>query len=264
MLDLLEGESYFVEGEDIYVDVTALLSPCTSAQCHEYGKSNLAAEEDFETSLELLKLRVTEVLRRWKDVFGPLLPTTTVEKLVSMDLKLLHDHQNASVRSPSLPANAEDSKDIMGEIYECVSSDLAEEYTKTDYPKHSSPCLLVDERGSSAKRLMVHYSKLNKLTKRHSGTLPSLERALNRASACRYNSKLDKRSGFWQVGLTKRAQDLSAFVAPNSQVFKWKVMPFGLANAPATFQELMNQVLQRMTKRATVRDLLKLGAVIEA
>ena len=42
-----------------------------------------------------------------------------------------------------------------------------------------------------------------------------------------------------QVELTKRAQDLSALIAPNGQVSKWKVMPFGLTNAPAAFQELM-------------------------
>mmetsp|Transcript_101527 Transcript_101527/g.171896 ORF Transcript_101527/g.171896 Transcript_101527/m.171896 type:complete len:99 (-) Transcript_101527:114-410(-) len=41
-------------------------------------------------------------------------------------------------------------------------------------------------------------------------------------------------------------------------------MPLGLANAPATFRELMNQVLQRMKRKTTVQDLLKLGAVIEA
>ena len=81
---------------------------------------------------------------------------------------------------------------------------------------------------------------------------------------CRYKSRLDKRSGFWQVELTKRAQDLSVFVAPSGHVFKWKVMPFGLANAPVTFQHLMNQGLQRMKQKATVQDLLKREGVTEA
>ena len=46
------------------------------------------------------------MLRRWKDVFGPLLPTATVEKLVSIDLELLNDHKNVLVRSRPFPANA--------------------------------------------------------------------------------------------------------------------------------------------------------------
>ena len=90
-----------------------------------------------------------------------------------------------------------------------------------------------------------------------------MEQALERAAHCRFKSKLDNRSGFWQVELTKRAQDLSAFIAPDGQVFKSKVMPFGLTNAPATFQELMNQVVARMKLKPTVQALLKEGAVIE-
>ena len=104
--------------------------------------------------------------------------------------------------------------------------------------------------------------KLNKLTKKHSGSLPSLEQALERAAHCRYKCKFDKRSGFWQVELTKGAQDVSAFIAPNGHVFKWKVMPFGLTNAPATFQELMNQVVARMKLKRTLQAVLKKGAVI--
>ena len=220
VLEVLEDQSYFVEDEDVYVDVNAHICSCKSAQRDEYGEYNLAAGDDFEKSLELHEVRVREVLRRWKDDFGPLLLTATVEKVVSMDLELLDDHLKASVRSRPLLTNAEDTKEIMRQIYECVSSDLAEEYTKPDYPKHCSPCFLIDKPGSSVKRLVIHYGKLNKVTKRHSGTLPSLERTLERASACRYKSKLDKRSGFWQFNLTKRAQDLAAFVAPNGTFFK--------------------------------------------
>ena len=253
----------FMEGEDFYVHVTALISCCKSAQRDEYKKSNFAACGGFKTSLQLNNERVRKMRSRWKDVFGALLPTATVEKWVCMDLKLL-SNQSAWMRCRWFPANAEDTKEIMRQIYQWVSSDLAEEYTKTDFPKHCSPCYLVAKPGGSAKGLLVHYGKLNKLTKRHFGTLTSLERALERASACQYKNKLDKRSGSWQVELTKRAQDLSAFVAPNGQVFKWKSMPCGLPMAPTTFQELMNQVLQRMKRKATVQDLLTCGAFIEA
>ena len=72
---------------------------------------------------------------------------------------------------------------------------MAEEYTKTNYPKQCSPSFLIDKPRSSAKRLVVHYGMLNTLTKRHSETLPSLERALEGALACRYKSKLDSEAG---------------------------------------------------------------------
>ena len=202
--------------------------------------------------------------RRWKDVFGPLLPTAPLDNLISMDVELLDDPQNNLVRSRPFPANAEDTKEVMRQISVCVLSDLAEEFTRMDFRKHCSPCILVDEPEGSANLLVVHYDKLNKLTKTHPGTLPSLERALERASACRYKSELEKRSGFFQVELINSAEELPAFVAPNGNVFKWKVIPLGLANSPATFQELMKMVRQRLKRKAPMQQLLKCGAVIGA
>ena len=185
------------------------------------------------------------------------------EKLVTMELELMDEHKNTTVRSKPIRASKADSADRMRQITDCIAAGLAEKYEQAQYPKHCSPCFLVDKPGSNAKRLVVHYRKLNKLTKNHSGSLPSFEQVLARAAQCRFKSKWDKRSGLWQVELTKRAQDLSAFVASNGQVFKWKVMSFRLTNAPATFQELMNQVVPRMKLKPTVQALLKKGAVIE-
>ena len=55
-------------------------------------------------------------------------------------------------------------------------------------------------------------------------------------------SKFDLLKGFWQVPLTERAKEVSAFVTPDG-LFQYKVMPFGMKNSPATFQRLINQVV---------------------
>ena len=49
-------------------------------------------------------------------------------------------------------------------------------------------------------------------------------------------------SGYWQVPLDTDAQEKSAFVT-RSGLLKWKVLPFGMTSAPATFQRLMKQVV---------------------
>ena len=183
--------------------------------------------------------------------------------LVIMDLELSDEHKNTTLRSKPLPASRADSEEIMRQITECIAAELAEKYEQAEHPKHCSTCFLVHKPKSNAKRLVVHCGKLNKLTKKHSGSIPSLEQALEMAAHCRYKSKLDKRGGFWQVELTKRAHHLSAFLASNGQVFKLKVMPFELMNAPATLKELMNMVVAHMKPKPTVQALLKKGAVTE-
>ena len=259
----LDDDRFIVDGNDVFLDVWALLSECYSVSRDEYGKSNLAAADDLEEKIKNLPSKIQEVLRRRKVAFGPLMAHGSCEKLVTMDLELMDQHKNTTVRSKPFPTSKADSEEIMRQITECIAADLAEKYEQAEYPKHCSPCFLVDKPGSKAKRLVLHYGKLNKLTKKHSGSLPSLEQALERPAHCRFKSKWDKRSGFWQVELKKQAQDLSAIVAPNCQVFKLKAMPFGLTNAPAPFQELMNQVVARMKLKPTVQALLKKGAVIE-
>ena len=117
---------------------------------------------------------------------------------------------------------------------------------------------------STAKRLVVDYGELNKKTQNHSGSIPNMEPTLERIASCRYKTKMDKRSGFWQVDLTGNAQELLAFITPQGRVFKWKVMPMGVANAPALFQELMNKILFILRRRPVVQELISRDAQMEA
>ena len=91
-----------------------------------------------------------------------------------------------------------------------------------------------------------------------------MENTLERIAQCRYKTKMDERSGFWQVDLTSADQELLAFKTPKGRVFKWKVMPFGVANAPALFQEVRNKILYILGRRPLVQELISQGAEMEA
>ena len=109
----------------------------------------------------------------------------------------------------------------------------------------SSPVVLVKkEKGRQGQhRLCFDYRKLNEITKTDSYPLPRVDDCIDRIGTAKYISKLDLLKGYWQVGLTPRAQAASAFVTKDG-LFECKVMPFGMKNASATFQRLMNMITQ--------------------
>ena len=115
-----------------------------------------------------------------------------------------------------------------------------------------------------ARKLRNKGFEVDKKTLNHSGSIPNMESTLEKIPSCRYETKMDKRSGLWQVDLTPNAQQLLAFITPQGRVFKWKVMPFGEAKAPAVFQELMNKILSILRRRPKVQELISPGAQMEA
>ena len=224
----------------------------------EHGKSNLHAEEDFLQKIESLNLdpRRKKLLLTYKEVFGALPPPLSSKKLVQMDLKLKPEVEKTRVRRRPYPAPQQQVEEIERHIQECIDAGLVEEYKKGDYPHHCSPCFLVAKLGSTALRLVIVYGEVNKKTQNHSGSIPNMENTLECIAKCRYKSKMDKHSGFWEVDLTAATEELLAFITPKGRVFKWKVMPFGVANAPALFQELMNKILYILRRRPLVQELI--------
>ena len=173
-----------------------------------------------------LEPRLKKLLLTYEEVFRALPPPLSCKKLVQMDLRLEPEFEKARVRRRPYPAPQEQVEEIERQIQECIDAGLVEVYKKGDYLHHCSPCFLVAKSGSIALRLVVDYGEVNKKAKNHSGSVPNMENTLERIAKCRYKTRMDKRSGFWQVDLSAAAQELQAFITPKGRVFKWKVMPF--------------------------------------
>ena len=82
--------------------------------------------------------------------------------------------------------------------------------------------------------------------KKDSYHLPRIKEALESMAGAAHFSTMDFKSGFWQVRMAPESQQYTAFTAGNLAFYEFTRMPFGLCNAPATFQHLMQNTLAEL------------------
>ncbi|KER20294.1 hypothetical protein T265_11124 [Opisthorchis viverrini] len=105
----------------------------------------------------------------------------------------------------------------------------------------SSPVVLVRKKDGSL-RICVGYRQLNQVTERDSFPLPRVDDTIDAVAGSKWFSNLDLASGYWQVEVHPKDRCKTAFAVP-SGLYEFETMPLCLANAPTTFQRLMQTVL---------------------
>ena len=121
----------------------------------------------------------------------------------------------------------------------CVEEMLSGGQIEPSESQWSAPVVLVTKKDGGT-RFCVDYRKLNLATVKDAYPLPRIDDTLDMLAGKRWFSTLDLASGYW---LSPEARCKTAF-ATHSGLFQFRVMPFGLCNAPATFERLMDRVLQ--------------------
>lgn len=105
---------------------------------------------------------------------------------------------------------------------------------------YASPIVLVQKK-SGELRMCVDYRQLNAKTRRDAYPLPRIEETLDALGGAKYFSTLDLASGYNQVPVAEGDRAKTAFCTPFG-LFEYNRMPFGLCNAPGTFQRLMERI----------------------
>ncbi|KAK7592997.1 hypothetical protein V9T40_007749 [Parthenolecanium corni] len=105
---------------------------------------------------------------------------------------------------------------------------------------HHSPIVVVI-KPEREPRFCIDFRKLNSYVEDLHFPMPDTHSAIRRLGEANFFTKLDLKKGYWQIPLTERSKPFTAFSVPNGATYQFKVMPFGLKNAPRIFQQLMTQ-----------------------
>ena len=137
------------------------------------------------------------------------------------------------------------SPKIQAEIDRQIDEMLANNVIEESVSMWQSPVVMVKKK-SGDYRFAVDFRRVNQVTKQISFPLPRLETVFDQLGQAKANwfTTLDLASGFWQVPLDSETKEKTTFVTNTGRQFNFRVLPFGLVNAPSTYQLVMNQVLQ--------------------
>ena len=116
---------------------------------------------------------------------------------------------------------------------------LEKEWIQPSHSPYGAPILFVPKKDGGL-RMCVDYRALNKQTVKNRYPLPRIDDLLDTLYGAKYFSALDLQQAYHQVRLIPEDIPKTAFITHKGQ-YEYRVLAFGLSNAPATFQALMNK-----------------------
>ncbi|GME64610.1 uncharacterized protein ACHE_50633A [Neofusicoccum parvum] len=133
------------------------------------------------------------------------------------------------------------STDELAAAKDYIKENLEKGFIEASRAPFGSPILMA-RKANGGFRFCVDYRRLNAATKKNRYPLPLIDETLARLTGARYFSKIDVRQAFHRIRIHEDSKDLTTFRTRYGS-YRYNVLPFGLCNGPATFQQYMNEVM---------------------
>ncbi|CAF1493696.1 unnamed protein product [Adineta steineri] len=128
-------------------------------------------------------------------------------------------------------------------MYQMMQEFLTAGLITESHSPYAAPAILVKKKDDSY-RFVVDYKRLNLVTIKDASPLPNIEDTLRKlGQGYSHFSKLDLKSGFYQIPIRNSDKEKTAFVTPFG-LYQFNVLPMGLKNSPPTFQKVMTDTLK--------------------
>ncbi|GJP56271.1 hypothetical protein CLOM_g15346, partial [Closterium sp. NIES-68] len=201
-------------------------------------------ENDGEKATETPE-KIKELLKEFQDILPDDLPN---------ELPPYRTHQHEIVEEPG-------SKPTFRAPYRLSPTELTDMKKQIEYllakglirpstSPYGAPVLFTPKPDGSL-RMCIDYRALNKQTIKNKYPIPRIDDLLDQLRGAMVFSKLDLRSGYWQIRMADNSIHKTAFRTRYGS-YEYLVMPFGLTNAPATFQAEMNHILRPLLDECVV------------
>lgn len=186
---------------------------------------------------------VADVVSKFADVFAPIAGPPP-ERLVKHTIELEPGSR------PTVGPIYRMSEGELEELRKQIADLLAKGFIRPSASPFGAPVLFVRKKDGSY-RLCVDYRALNKNTIRDAYPLPRIDDLLDRLHGAQFFTSLDMQMGYHQVEVAPDDVPKTAMRTRYGS-YEFVVLPFGLCNAPATYQRLMNQILDPLIDRCVI------------
>lgn len=180
------------------------------------------------------KLKLIMLLNEYRDCFAFSVKELGCVNNSEMDIKL-KDPTPVVYRPYRLPHS---EREVVRSIVQELEESGIVQQSSSEY---ASPILLVKKKTGDY-RLCIDFRTLNKRTVKEHYPLPRIDDQIDDLAGNKFYTTLDLASGYYQIPMSVTSRHLTAFVTPDGH-FEFTRMPFGLVNAPSTFQKTINNIL---------------------